>query len=82
MNRSLFRGIAIAVALVAGLAFWPSGSPTSPSPVFAGGIGVANDQVETVFTSSPDGKTIYMWQYFSSKPPKYLGKSEAILPEN
>ena len=58
-----------------------SGSGVFSRPVYAGGITVATDEAETVFTASEDGKTIYMWQCYSSKPPKYLGKAEAILRE-
>ncbi|MCA9126024.1 MAG: hypothetical protein KDB22_03025 [Planctomycetales bacterium] len=46
------------------------------------GVTVADDSAETVFTSSPDGKTIYMWQYYSSKPPKFVGQAEAVLHES
>ena len=40
--------------------------------------GVANEDAENVFTSSQDGKTIFMWQYYGAKPPRYLGKRDAI----
>ncbi len=49
-----------------------------PSPSQASSVGVADENAETVFTSSEDGRTIYMWQYFSSKPPRYVGSAEAI----
>lgn len=42
------------------------------------GVGVANENSETIFTCSQDGKTLYRWQYFSSKNAKYLGKSDAV----
>ena len=42
------------------------------------GVGVANENSETIFTCSQDGKTLYRWQYFSSKNPKFLGHSQAI----
>jgi len=58
-----------------------SGLPALVPPVHAGGMTVATDETETVLTASEDGKTIYMWQFYSSKPPKYQGKSEAILGE-
>jgi len=45
----------------------------------AAGAGTATESTETVFTSSADGKTVYVWQYFSSRPPKYVGKAEAVL---
>ena len=70
---------AATILLLMGVAIWPAGRIVPGPTVFAGGIGVASEQSETVFTASPDGKTIYMWQYYSSKPPKFLGKSEAIL---
>jgi len=44
-------------------------------------VGVANENSETLFTASADGRKIYMWQYFSSKPPKFLGEAEAVLSE-
>ena len=71
----------VAVLLLVGLAILSDDArnPGASAPAFAGGVGVANEETEIVFTSSNDGKTIYMWQYYSSKPPKYLGKSEAIL---
>jgi len=53
--------------------------PTLATPVFAGGVAVANDEQEIVFTSNENGKKIYMWQYYSSKPPKYLGHADAVL---
>lgn len=55
--------------------------PMFESTAAAAGVGVATENSETVFTSSADGKTIYAWQYFSGKPPKYLGKREAVLSE-
>ena len=79
MNNSSPKLIAAVTLLLIGMAFWPAAPVASSSKALAGGIGIANEQSETVFTASPDGKTIYMWQYYSSKPPKFLGKSEAIL---
>ena len=55
--------------------------PSVTTPAYAGGVTVATEDAETVFTTSEDGKTIYMWQYYSSKPPKYIGKVEAILSQ-
>ena len=76
------KAITAAAVLTLAFVFWPSTSNTpGSSEVYAGGVGVANDEVETLFTSSEDGKTIYMWQAYSSKPPKYLGKAEAILQQ-
>ncbi len=46
-----------------------------------GSVGVADENSETLFTASADGRRIFMWQYFSSKPPKFLGESEAIASE-
>lgn len=82
-NRLSLPNFLIASALLIGvLLAWPSNlqpiNNLSPLPAFAG-VGVANDESQTLFTASEDGKTIYMWQYYSSKPPKYIGKSEAIL---
>ena len=45
------------------------------------GVGAADEDTETLFTASADGKRIYMWQYFSSKPPKFLGEAQAILSQ-
>lgn len=52
--------------------------PTLTNTAFAG-VGVADENSEVVFTASQDGRKIYMWQYFSSKPPKFIGEAEAIL---
>ena len=74
---------AIAVALfflMSGALFSSSSSMVGPAPARAG-VGVADENAETLFTASQDGKTIYMWQYYSSKPPKYIGKAEAIASE-
>ena len=74
-----------AILLIVGLFYVGAGlhsrSPwTMPaeSPAYGGGVTVGTDDAETVFTASEDGKTVYMWQYFGSKPPRYLGKAEAI----
>ena len=74
----------LAIFLLGVFLIWPQSphatmSP-APSPAFAG-VGVASEKAETLFTASADGKTICMWQYFSSKPPKFLGQAEAILQE-
>lgn len=58
-----------------------SSSTSSFARPVEAGVTVANDDAETVFTCSEDGKTIYMWQYYSSKPPKFIGQSEAVLNE-
>lgn len=50
-------------------------------PAASAGVGVADDTAETLYTSSADGKKIYMWQAFSAKPPKYLGEAEAVLSQ-
>lgn len=63
---------------LSGLFHSSTGSYASPAKA---GVTVANDTAETVFTSSADGKTIYMWQYYSSKPPKFIGQSAAVLSE-
>jgi hypothetical protein len=76
--------VATAVLLLGLFMIWPESQDAkiSPAPAKAfAGVGVANEKSETLFTASADGKTIYMWQYFSSKPPKFLGQSEAILLE-
>ena len=46
-------------------------------PNATAGVGVADEDSETLFTASADGRRIFMWQYYSSKPPKFLGESEA-----
>lgn len=78
----------IAGLFVAGLFYvghgMHSGQPLElPSlmPAAHASVGVADESSETLFTASADGKKIYMWQYFSSKPPKFLGEAEAIASE-
>ena len=74
-------GRTMLLAIVAGLFYVGSGLrndtmleiPSLTKSVEAG-VAVANDEIETVFTSSEDGKTIYMWQYYSSKPAEVSGK--------
>ena len=61
-----------------------SGRPMNiPSimPSANAGVGVADENSETLFTASADGRRIFMWQYYSSKPPKFLGQAEAISSE-
>ena len=49
------------------------------APASAGGVtGVTND-METLYTASQDGRTIFMWQAYGSKPPKFVGQSAAVL---
>ena len=89
MKDSLFwRGIA--VALVAGIVYvgdalhsgsGPALQFPSLTPHVQASVGVADENAETLFTASEDGRTIYMWQYYSSKPPKFIGQREAILSE-
>lgn len=73
------------MVLIGLLIVWPSNPDTcinpAPRQAFAG-VGVASENAETLFTASADGKTIYMWQYFSSKPPKFMGQAEAVLQED
>ena len=84
MNDSVFWRL-VAVLGVIGLFYVGHGLHiTGDAPMFtsvaeASGAGTATDDVETVFTSSADGKTVYVWQYYSSRPPKYVGKSDAVL---
>lgn len=82
MSDSRFwRGTALAI--VAGLFYVGSGLrsaaplPTFAKPAYAGAT-AANDETEYIITSSADGEKVFMWRFYSSKPPKYLGKSEAI----
>ena len=78
------RTFLLAILVLGLFLIWPQSRHTSmspaPSQAFAG-VGVASENAEMLFTASADGKTIYMWQYFSSKPPKFLGQAEAILQE-
>ena len=69
MNRRL-QHIAAAGLILAAFYLGPA-SQGRPSPsvqataisAYAGGVSVATEDAETVFTASEDGKTIYMWQY-------------------
>lgn len=87
MSDSIFWRFA-AVMFIAGLFYIGSGTgsrdpnqlPTIGSKAYAG-VGVADENSEVVFTSSQDGRKIYMWQYFGSKPPKFMGQAEAILSQ-
>lgn len=56
----------------------PDVLPTFTTPVYAN-VGIGADDTETIITCSEDGQTVYMWRYFGNKPPKFLGKSDAIL---
>ena len=86
MNPTMSFRRSIAVLIVAGLVYIGHGLHSTDSdgrinsaqPAMAGGVGVATENDEIVLTASEDGRTIYMWQYYSSKPPKFMGKSEAI----
>ena len=76
--------LGLAILLYTGLSQPESLAPPLPffvSSAHAGGVSVATENAATVFTASQDGKTIHMWQYYSSRPPKYVGKAEAILSE-
>lgn len=80
-NRKTDRTMLFCVLVLLAVGwFWPRNTtPMDPGPASAwAGVGVATENAETLFTASPDGKVIYMWQYFSSKPPKYLGRAEAV----
>lgn len=84
-QTSIPKIFVIATVLIGAFMLWPN-QPNAkinpaPSQAFAG-VGVASENAETLFTASADGKTIYMWQYFSSKPPKFMGQAEAILQED
>ena len=50
---------------------WPGVSNSA----MASGVGTPGDTTEVVLTSSEDGRTIFMWQYNHSRPPRFLGKS-------
>ena len=64
---------------------WLLATLTSPATTLRSNawasVGVADQNSESVFTASPDGKTVYMWQYFSGQPPRFLGKANAVLDE-
>ena len=84
MNSLFWR---VATVLLIGALFYigmglrgesPEILPSLASRAFAN-VGVATENVETIITASSDGRTIYVWRYFGVKPPKYLGKGEAIL---
>lgn len=50
--------------------------PALVKSVQASGVGTPNDATEIVLTSSQDGQKVYMWQYNSSRPPRFLGMSQ------
>ena len=45
------------------------------------GLATANGDTHFVMTSSQDGKTIFLWRFESGHPPKYIGRSEAIIQQ-
>ena len=75
----------VAVMFVAGLFYSANNDVANPLPSFSGnaiaGATVANENTEVVFTCSQDGRKIYMWRYFSSKPPKFMGEADAVLSQ-
>lgn len=83
INSAWFPVVVFAALFTVWFAPSPTATPSAsfaPASAFAG-VGVADENSETLFTASADGKTIYMWQYFSSKPPKFIGQAEAVLSE-
>ena len=42
---------------------------------YAAGLAVATNETETLLTTSPDGRTIYVWRYVGANPPMFLSKS-------
>lgn len=84
MSNSVFPCV-IAVVVVIWL-FHSAREPFTPLP----GIGTAafaDEQVaevhgtQYVFTASEDGRKIFMWKRMGSKPPKFIGESDALLSE-
>lgn len=53
--------------------------PSAATPVYAGDVASAAAKTETLFTSSPDGKKLYMWRYQGTRKPRYLGEVDAVL---
>ena len=60
----------------AGRAVSPHSFPSLTGRAYAGGIGVATNNTETVMTTSEDGRVVYVWRYVGVKPPMFLGKAE------
>ncbi len=87
MRDSMFWRVTVWIGLIGlfyvghGLHQPDQAVPTFATPVHAGGAGAATEHVENLFTSSEDGKTIYMWRYFGARSPKLVHKAEAVLNE-
>ena len=79
----------ILIVMLATLLAWSSinGPPQSfdgvpeMSTAVSAGVTPASDETEFVLSSSEDGKTIYMWQFISGKPPRYIGKADAVIQQ-
>lgn len=59
----------------------PISMPSLTAPVYAGDVASAAENTEMVFTSSPDGKKLYLWRYQGTRKPRFLGEAEAVLYE-
>ncbi len=70
----------VPLAFLAGVIFFGGSSPAplTHATANAGGVAVADDDTEVLYTCSADGKTVYMWQCFGGKVPIFLGRAEAI----
>jgi hypothetical protein len=81
MMASSFWKVA-GILAIAGLFYVGSGlrqgndQPILGGRAYAGGVGVATNDTETVVTTSDDGRTLYIWRYVGAKPPVFVGKTE------
>ena len=60
------------------------GSNSFSAGTAAGDVAVVGNPTSLIFTTSPDGKTLYRWQIDPKAPlkePRYLGETDAILSE-
>lgn len=76
--RTICSVLIVAVVLLIADRFF-AGPPSLARPARAGGVTGVTEETEVLYTASADGKTIYMWQAYGSKPPKFLGQSDAVL---
>lgn len=59
----------------------PVALPSLASPAYAGDVASAATKTEMLFTSSPDGRKLYMWRYQGTRKPRFLGEADAILSQ-
>lgn len=59
----------------------PISVPSLTAPAYAGDVASAAENSEVLFTSSLDGKKLFLWRYQGTRNPRFLGEAEAILSE-